>query len=412
MKKIGLTIFLSLALNAIAFTQTHSLEYYLHQALANSPLLKDYQYQVQSSQIDSQRIRAGYRPQVTGNSVNSYAPVIGGFGYDYAITNGGLLSALISVNKTLVGQKNLSTQLESIQINNQSISNASKISEQDLKRSITSQYITAYGDLQQLNFSKEIYELLSKEEVILKALTQNNVYRQTDYLTFLVTLQQQALTLKQIRIQFQNDYGTLNYLAGINDTSMAALDEPGINLAPLPDFYQSIFYRKFEIDSLKLMNEKALIGFSYKPRVNLFADGGFNSSFTYKGYKNFGTSFGLSLSVPIYDGKQKQMQYHKLSIAEMVRVKYKEFFSRQYIQQLAQLHQQLSSTEELLVQINDQIRYAETLITAHGRLLQTGDAKISDYIIALNTYLNAKNLLTQNNITRLQIMNQINYWNR
>jgi len=26
--------------------------------------------------------------------------------------------------------------------------------------------------------------------------------------------------------------------------------------------------------------------------------------------------------------------------------------------------------------------------------------------------LNAKNLLTQNNITRLQIINQINYWSR
>ena len=34
------------------------------------------------------------------------------------------------------------------------------------------------------------------------------------------------------------------------------------------------------------------------------------------------------------------------------------------------------------------------------------------YILALSGYLNAKNLLTQNNITRLQIINQINYWNR
>ncbi|HXO74667.1 MAG TPA: hypothetical protein VN824_05535, partial [Puia sp.] len=66
----------------------------------------------------------------------------------------------------------------------------------------------------------------------------------------------------------------------------------------------------------------------------------------------------------------------------------------------------------LIGQINDQVRYSEALIEANGKLLGTGDAKISDYILALSNYLNAKNLLTQNNITRLQIINQINYWNR
>jgi hypothetical protein len=45
-------------------------------------------------------------------------------------------------------------------------------------------------------------------------------------------------------------------------------------------------------------------------------------------------------------------------------------------------------------------------------LLETGDARIADLVIALNNYLTAKNLLTQNTVSRLQIINQINYWNR
>jgi hypothetical protein len=44
--------------------------------------------------------------------------------------------------------------------------------------------------------------------------------------------------------------------------------------------------------------------------------------------------------------------------------------------------------------------------------METGDAKITDFVIAINNYLSAKNLLTQNNINRMQIMNQLNYWNR
>jgi outer membrane protein TolC len=144
----------------------------------------------------------------------------------------------------------------------------------------------------------------------------------------------------------------------------------------------------------------------------LYADGGYASTFTYEGYKNFGTSFGINLTVPIYDGHQRKLRYSKLDIAERTRTGYRDFFTSQYNQQIAQLSQQLKATEELIGQINEQVKYSEALIDVNGKLLGTGDAKIADYILALSNYLNAKNLLTQNSITRLQIINQINYWNR
>src|SRR5690348_12361132 len=62
---------------------------YVNRALQNSPLLKDYRNQVLAGQVDSQLIKAGYRPQVVGNSTNIYAPTINGWGYDNAISNGG-----------------------------------------------------------------------------------------------------------------------------------------------------------------------------------------------------------------------------------------------------------------------------------------------------------------------------------
>jgi outer membrane protein TolC len=238
------------------------------------------------------------------------------------------------------------------------------------------------------------------------------VYRQTDYLTFLVTRQQQELSVKQLTIQLQNDYATLNYLSGIVDTAEALLAEPAVALQPLPEINQSVFFRKFMLDSLQLGNSRALVDFSYKPRVNLFADAGYNSTLTYLPYKNFGTSFGVNITVPIYDGHQKKLQYSKLSIAEKTRQGYKNFFTAQYRQQVAQLMQQLKATAELIEEINHQIKYAEGLINVNIKLLETGDAKIADLVIAVNNYLTAKNLLTQNNTSRLQIINQINYWNR
>ena len=106
------------------------------------------------------------------------------------------------------------------------------------------------------------------------------------------------------------------------------------------------------------------------------------------------------------------MQYSKIDIAERTRQNYQSFFTSQYKQQIAQLTQQLKATDELINDINNQLKYSESLITVNEKLLETGEVKIADYILALNNYLNAKNLVTQNNINRLQIINQINYWNR
>jgi outer membrane protein TolC len=395
-----------------SYAQKNTLDFYLQEAIRNSPLLKDYQSQIESNGIDSERIRAQYKPQVTGSSINSLAPVIHGYGYDPAVTNGGQLSGIVNVNQALVSRSNLSAQYKNLQLQNEGIANNSRITEQDLKRTITNQYLTAFGTLQELGLAKEIHDLLKKEVDILKTLTEKNVYRQTDYLTLLVTVQQQDLSLRQLDIQFHNDYATLNYLAGIVDTAAVNLDEPSFTISSPPGIDHSVFFQKYTIDSLILVQNRELINYNYKPKVNIYANGGYLSSFAYQGYKNFGASVGLDLTVPIYDGKQKKMQYRKLDISERSRNNYKSFYASQYYQQISLLRQQLQQTESLIGDINNQIKYSDGLIQVNTRLLETGDAKIADLIIALNNYLTAKNLLTQNKVSRLQIINQINYWNR
>ena len=69
-----------------------------------------------------------------------------------------------------------------------------------------------------MDFNSQLLNLLSREESVLKRLTQKNVYKQVDYLSFLVTYQQQDLVQNQLQAQYKNDYASLNYLAGIIDT--------------------------------------------------------------------------------------------------------------------------------------------------------------------------------------------------
>lgn len=406
----GLILF-TLIYNA-AQAQIYTLDHYLELAKNNSPLLKAVRNQIAASQIDSLRLRAGLKPQVNVNSNGYFAPVVGGYGYAGAITNVQTFNALLGVNKQLIGKQYLNTQLAAINLQRDSIINSGAVSEQDLKKTITGQYITAYGSLQQVKFNRDVVKLLTGEEGLLKKLTRNNVYKQSEYLAFLVTLKQQQLQLLQAQIQYKNDYATLNYVAGVVDTTTVELSEPVIQTTITPDASMSIFFRQFKSDSLRLVNTRSLIDYSYRPKANIFADGGYNTDFTTQAYKHFGTSFGFSISMPIYDGGQRKLQYKRLKLEEETRLNYKAFFNSQYRQQIAQLSQQINENDNLINQIKEQIKYAESLIKVDTQLMQTGDVKIADLILAINSYYTITNLLTQTTITKLQLTNQLNYWNK
>jgi outer membrane protein TolC len=204
----------------------------------------------------------------------------------------------------------------------------------------------------------------------------------------------------------------LNYLCGITDTVTFPLSDPNLAIDSLPQLQKSIFYQRFIIDSLKLINADQQIDFSYKPKLSLYGDAGYNSSFLYQPGKNAGASVGLNLNIPLYDGGQRKMQHNKNLIAEQTRKSYRSFYVNQYQQQINQLLHQLQVNQKVTEQINKQITYAQTLIDANRKLFETGDIHITDYILVISNFLTAKNMLVQNNVEKYRIINQINYWSR
>jgi len=388
-----------------------NLDYYLGHAKSSSPVLKDFENQRRTAGIDSLIVRATAKPQVTGTSTGLYAPVIHSYGYDEVLTNGQALDAMLNVNYDLLNKKRINNQLEGIKIQSDSVKYAGQLSFFDLNRSIIDQYITAFASQQQVDFNREVVTLLDREEKLLKTLTRSNIYKQSEYLTFLVTLQQQQLSLKQAELQFKNDYATLNYLAGVADTTQAILAEPKLQ-SEVFSGNKSFFTRRFELDSLKNTNLKNSIDLNYKPKLGIYANGGYNSSLVLQPYKNFGASIGFTFSVPIYDGHQRKMQYDKLSLSSNTIAGYRNFFIRQQTQQINLIRQQIKETDALFGKINEQIRFSKGLIDVDSKLLHTGDLRVSDFIIAINNYLSAQNLLRQTNINRLKLINQFNYWNR
>lgn len=392
--------------------QQQNLDYYLRQGLQNSPLLKDYQNRLRSAQIDSLRLKATLGLQINASSINSYAPVIQAWGYDEVKTDIANVSALAGITREIIGNGNLRNKYQALHLQKQLTTIEGSLSEKDLRKSIISQYILAYGDQQQHMLDADVLAVLRQEEQIVNKLTEKGAYHQTEYLSLVVNMRQQEIRTAQSGIQSRTDLELLNAMCGINDTVCVRLSEPAIYITGHAEPHNTLFYRQFVTDSLKLVNANEQIKFEYRPKLSLYADGGYFSSLAYMPVKNFGMSAGFSLSMPIYDGGQRKMQHDQITISEETRKNYRNFFTSQYRQQIGMLSRQLSSQDQLIHQCTDQMAYAQTLIDANRELLSTGDISVTDYLLSVSNYYNAKNLLIENKLTKFRIINEINYWSQ
>jgi outer membrane protein TolC len=393
-----------------SFSQEKDLRFYMEKAQNNSPLLKDLSNQIQSNTIDSLLNRATYKAQITGNLNANYAPVINGVGYDAAITNGQSVSGLVGINQKIIGKNIADSQAESFKILKESLVLNKKIALKDLNKVIIDQYITAYGSAEQIVYNQKIQALLDNGANTLKKLTQNSIYKQTDYLIFLSSVKQQELQVLQLKQQYQNDLGLLNYLSGETDTTFVNLIKPDISLKSISSPEKTIFFKQFEVDSLKIVNQSKLIDNAYKPTLALLGDAGYLSSFEYQPYKNFGFSVGLGMSIPIYDGNQRSLQHQKNEQAVATNLAYKTHFNKQYQQQLLMLNQKLKQATETGNQLQSQLQITDALIEADKKLLLSGDAQITDFVIAIGNVITLNNSISQNKINKLLLINEINYW--
>jgi outer membrane protein TolC len=407
LRKNLITFLIVLSLGNIV--TAHPLDYYITTALNNSPLLKDYNNQMLSAGLDSLLVKATNKPQINQVTQIMYPFMGNNFGYDEAITNGGNYSALISVLQPLLNRKAIRGQIETASLQSQSVKINSKISELDLKKGITAQYLTAYANFSQLQSNKSILKLFQDEQSVLKILVEKGVYLVTDYMNLSVSSRAQEIAIRQSFIQYKNDLNLLNWLCGIADTSTVILENPGITMNNYFDLVNSPVMAQFKLDSLKNINSRLLADLNYLPKIHAFADGGFAAVMPKNIPYNFGTSIGLNLTVVISDGKQRKLQYDKISLAENSRLDYQKFYTTQYKQQYNQLREQIKLSNELINDLKNQLAEQEKLIGLYKMEIEKGLVRLLDFMTVVNNYAATKNNYTQAEVNRLQIINQMNY---
>jgi outer membrane protein TolC len=392
-----------------AYNQSRDLDFYLKQAVQNSPLLNDYRNQVKSSYADSLLIRAAKKPLVEAKSQLLYSPVYHNFGYDEVVTDGGNYTAVMGISQPVFNKKEINNKFEAVDLQKRSINNSTQISINELNKIITDQYLTSFSGYTDFLFNKNFLEILVKENEIVKQFVKGGVAKQTDYLTLLVETQSQEILVNQLKSQYRKDLMLLGQLSGINDSAWYDLVDPKIEIRGAANIAKSPAYLQYKIDSIRIENEKMAIDIRYRPKVNWFADAGFLTSNPWNFYKHFGYSAGLSLNIPVYDGKQRGIEKQKLELNENSRQAYQGTYYKQYFQQIQQLNLDLKALNVMSAQVENQLKTSQQLIDTFREQLEAGIIQMTEYINAIKNFKTTSRNINLIYIQKLQVINQMNF---
>lgn len=407
-RKFFLILILSV-LTLVTYNQTRRLDFYLKEGLQNSPLLNDYRNQIYSAIADSLLISAAKKPLVEAKSQLQYSPFYRNFGYDEVITDGGNYMAVMGVTQNVFNKRELNNKYKAVDLQKQLINNSSRISVTELNKIITDQYLTAFSGYGDFLFNKAFLELFKKENEIVKQFVKNGVYKQTDYLSLLVETQSQEILVNQLKSQYRKDVMLLNQLCGLNDSAWIELVEPQLGIKGTPDIAKSPSYIQYKIDSIRIENEKMAIDIRYKPKINWFADAGIMTSDPWNFYRHVGYSAGISLNIPVYDGKQRGIEKQKLEFNENSRKIYEDNYRNQYFQHIQQLSNELKALNEMSAQLEKQLKTADQLVKALKEQLEAGIIQMTEYINAIKNFKTISRNFNLINIQKLQVINEMNF---
>jgi outer membrane protein TolC len=409
MRKSFLLLTLLCQLSVSAQQRSGNLGYYLDEAIRNSPLLNDYRNQTDAARADSILARASRKPYVEAKSQLQYFPLYGNFGYDEVITNGGNYTAVMGISQNIMNSKSVNNRYRSIDLQKQSIGISAELSAIDLRRIVTDQYITTYTVYRDLEFNRSFLILSTEEIELVKGFVTKGISRQTDYMSLLIETQSQEIIVKQLEGAYRKELNTLNRLSGISDTSVVGLNEPVLEIKTVPDISRSPVLMQYGVDSIRIENDRAAIDLRYTPKISWYADAGFLSHSPWNFYNHFGYSAGLSLSIPVYDGRQRNTEKQKLSLSENSRRAYEENYKKQYSQKLLQLNNDLKTLNDTYARLEDHLALSDQLVKALKKQLEAGIVLMTDYISAVRNYRSINRNLLVVNLQKLQVINEMNY---
>ncbi len=411
------------SINTQSLLAQNDLNFYLKKAYENSPALKEIknlesvaklQNELNYSQNSAFQtyLSADYlfAPYFNNNGkIISANPDPKAIGYDAGITNGGLYSALVNVEKSIFNGGLTSSLKRQIDIQQEQNKFNYDIEQRSLKRMITEQYLNAYQSLMNFHLTEEVVKNIEAQLKLTGELVEKGYAKSQNYLLLKIELQSQQISLKENFQTYKNDLLQLNSLCGIKDTQTVFIDSVQIQMDNGKNKFN--FLEKYKLDSLAAANQQELFETKYQPQVKLFFNTGLNAVDIEGIQRKFGFSAGINFQLPVFDGGQKSITRQQNEIAINTINNYKHFTAVNIENQKQILISNIKIIGDNLKNLSDQLKNYNDLIALSNKQLRTGDISMIDYLTILRNFIELRKAKIEKEISLQREINNYNYWN-
>ncbi len=420
--KLRKILFLLAFLTNIIYAQ-YNLNYFIDKALNNSPIIKDFGnlYLINNLQgkLDEAQ-NSAFNVYLTSNVL--FAPYFNNngtlftpnpspnaIGYDAAVTNGGLYSAQINLDKNIFNGGLLDALKEQRMIEGKNYKNQSSTEKHNLQKQITDQYLSTLEYLMLYNLSEETVSNLNSQLKITSNLVANGYAKAQDYLLLKVELKTQQIDLEQTWQNYKSGLVQLYAFCGIKDTQTVKIDSVNLSLSKTPA--ESNFLTQYYLDSLTTASKQKVFETKYQPQVDVFFNAGLNAVELNDIQRKFGMSAGINFSLPILDGDQKSITRQQAYIAEQTLTDYKKFLSENINVKRKDAETRLKLLRKNLSEMDGQIKDYEQILDLSEKQMQQGNLSMVEYLTLIKSDIDLKkNAITTQINYQLEISNY-NYWN-
>jgi outer membrane protein TolC len=420
MKKILLFLFTFLSINLFA---QNNLEFYLNRAYEYSPSLNEIKNLESVNKLQNElnySQNSAFQTYLSANYlfapffndkkiIVSVNPDPNAIGYDVGITNGGLYSAQLNIEKNIFNG-GLTNALENqIGIQQKQYKFNYELEKRNLQKQITDQYLTSYRSLMFYHLTKEILQNVEDQLNITGELVEKGYANSQSYLLLKIELQSQEMALKENFQQYKNDLLQLNSLCGIKDTQTVFIDSVSITMNDLKTNFR--FLERFNLDSSATANQQILFETKYQPQVKIFFNTGLNAMELNRIQRKFGLSAGIDFQLPIFDGGQKNITRQQNEILLSSINNYKQYAATNIENQKQAVLSSINLIQNNLVSINTQLNDYNELIRISKMQLNVGDISMIEYLSILKNYIDLRKLKIDKEINLQLEINNFNYWN-
>ncbi len=405
-----------------------SLHYYIETAKENSPLIADYRNRTEIEQAELERLKAMYthsRLELNGDYL--FVPIVSKddgraafkwnarsatdyYGYDLGESSGSF-HAGATWTHPLLGRSSYKVAQEQAKINTDMANNRIRMEEHQLERSVTEQYLLCLLDKAQIDFTDSVGTVIECRIEIVRKLVANGLSKQSDLNLLMIEREANA----ELHTAACQDYHThlmdLNLLCGIDEVTDVALSDISQPVRLRNDGEPSLFTEQYRLDSLDTVMSLRSFNLQYKPKLDLFVNGGLQVGDFAGWYRHFGWSAGLTFSWTIFDGRQKRQKERQAVWQQNTIRTYRENSEYQRNMRIKQCLSELGRYDERERALERQLAEYESVLADYGKEMDAGQVSVLDYITVLRSKIQTEKdrLLLRTN--KQLVIAAYNYWN-